>query len=258
MPGLLAGKVAVVTGASRGLGRAIALAYAVEGASVVLAARPSADLKATTQDADALSFAMAVATDVREEGDCVRLAQQVNQAFGRLDILVNNAGIFVPSMGGSSVLDVEPKGWDDVFATNVRGVYLVTRALLPTMRRGDGGSIINVSSGLAQRVVPGTGPYAASKSAVETLTRVLAEELREKRIRVNALHPGGIVDTAFIPASVPGEARKRMLRPPVICPAAVWLASGESADVTGQVVNAREWNEERGIRIGLPEDSPGT
>lgn len=259
MPGRLAGKVAVVTGASRGLGRAIALAYAVEGAGVVLAARPSPSLIETTQDVDALGVpCMAVATDVRDEADCVRLAQQVNEAFGRLDVLVNNAGVgmavTIRRRVESSVLDVEPAAWDAIFATNVRGVFLVTRALLPTMLRREGGSVINVTSGLAERIVPGTGPYAASKSAVNQLTRVLAQELRTRGVRVNALHPGGVVDTALVPSWVPEDARRRMLRPPVICPAAVWLASDESAGVTGQVIDARAWNEARGIRIGLPEE----
>jgi NAD(P)-dependent dehydrogenase (short-subunit alcohol dehydrogenase family) len=79
----------------------------------------------------------------------------------------------------------------------------------------------------------------------------LAEELPAKGVRVNALHPGGVVDTALVPAWVPADARARMLRPPVICPAAVWLASDESPDVTGQVIDARKWNEARGISIGL-------
>ncbi len=246
----LEGKVAVVTGAGRGLGRAIALAYARHGANLVLAARSEDELNTARADVEALgAAAIAVPTDVAREADVRHLIASAVERFGRLDVLVNNAGVGQGIAGHrvETLLDVDPTTWDIMMAVNVRGPYLSMRAALPTMLRQGRGAIVNISSAFAQQFNPGTEPYGASKAALNHLTFTVAAEFRERGIRANVLHPGGAVDTAiFTPHAPPLDPAA--LRPPeIIGAAAVWLASDDAADVTGQVIDCRAWNAANGL-----------
>ncbi|MCC6629282.1 MAG: SDR family oxidoreductase [Chloroflexi bacterium] len=185
--GDLAGKVAVVTGASSGIGRGIARGLARAGAAVVIAARRSGELAAVERElTGAGSEALAVLTDVTDEGQVARLFEQALARFGRVDILVNNAGAF----GGGPIDQLSLEGWQCVIATNLTGPFLCTRAVFPTMKRQGGGRIINIGSISAQRVRPGSAAYSASKHGIWGLTQVTALEGRAHGIACGCLHPG--------------------------------------------------------------------
>ncbi len=246
--GRLAGRVAIVTGSGRGIGRAIALAYAAEGASLVLVARSADELRAVESEARAIGArAITSVADVTVVADVERSVAAAIDAFGAVDILVNNAGVGQGLAGKpiTTLLDVDPAMWDAVFAVNCRGPFLFMRAVLPVMLARRSGSIINISSRLAYRAVPGSAPYGPSKAALTQLTVVAAAESASQGIRANVLHPGGPVDTGIFTAHYrPGDTTQ--IRPPdIIAPAAVWLASDEASSVTGQVIDCREWNASR-------------
>ena len=246
----LADKVAIVTGAGRGLGRAIALAYARAGASLVLTARGRSEIEQVRDEARALGpQAIAVAADISVEADVKRLVAETHAAFGTVDVLVNNAAVAqgIAGVPIRTILDVEPWVWDALMAVNCRGPFLCMRAVLPTMLAAGGGSIVNISTNYARRIVPGLVPYGTSKAALEHLTLTVAAEFADRGVRVNILHPGGAVDTSmFTPHFRPADDRR--LRPPdIIGPAAVWLASDAAAGVTGQIVDCREWNAARDL-----------
>jgi 3-oxoacyl-[acyl-carrier protein] reductase len=242
-------RVAIITGASRGLGRAMALAYAEEGASLVLSARSAAELDETRQAVEQVGpEALTVTTDVAVPADIDRMVQRALDRFGQIDVLINNAGIGRSEAGRpiGSILDVEPEFWDRMFAVNTRGPYVGMRAVLPSMLARGRGAIINISSGYAQRPDPGSLPYAPSKAALEQLTRVVSAEFGPRGININALHPGGPAATSIFSADRP-PSYPHLLRPPeIICPAAVWLGS-DDCDLQGQVINCREWNRAHGF-----------
>lgn len=183
-----AGQVAVVTGAGRGIGRALALRLAEAGARVVCAARTASEIAKT---ADTIvrrgGESLAVVTDVRLEADVDRLMQETISAFGRLDIAVLNAGF---SPAHVSVDDVSPDAWRDCMDTNLTGVFLGIRAAVPHLRAAGGGKIVVVGSGAWRRAPAGMSAYSASKAAVSTLVRVAARDLRVSNIAVNELQPG--------------------------------------------------------------------
>ncbi|MBU3870746.1 glucose 1-dehydrogenase [Streptomyces sp. 4503] len=183
------GKTAVVTGAGSGLGRAIALAFAAEGASVVAAGRTEATLAETVRLIEAAgSRAAAVPTDVTDSGQLRELVHQAVTRFGGLDIAVNNAGI----MGGQGPLgEVSEEDWEAVLRTNVTGVWLAMKHQIAHMKDHGGGAIVNVSSNLGAHLrVPGLGAYSTSKAAVATLTRAAALDHIHQGIRINAVSPG--------------------------------------------------------------------
>ncbi len=200
--GQLDGRVAIVTGASRGLGKDIALALAGAGAAVVAAARTEAEgqsrIPGTLQQTvdhilDAGGRAIAVRCDVTREDDIAATVHHTLDAFGRVDILVNNAGILVPG----SILELSPRHWELVFRVNVTGPFLFCRAVIPHLARTGGGHIINISSRGA--IGPGVGPYTevsrggtpygSAKAALERFSQGLAAEVFPDRISVNALSP---------------------------------------------------------------------
>jgi NADP-dependent 3-hydroxy acid dehydrogenase YdfG len=217
----LAGQVALVTGAGRGIGRAIALAFAAEGAAVALAARTRQDLAAVAAEVrERGGRALAVPTDVTQDAAVEKLVEEIVGDFGRLDILVTAAG--TASFG--PVAGAKPADWDAMLAVNLRAVMVCCRAVLPIMIRQRRGTILNVASVAAHRAIPGGAAYAATKAGVVAWSRVLAEELRAERVRVGVLSPGA-VDTPLWDAIPNGPDRARMLRPEDVARAAVLMAS---------------------------------
>lgn len=199
--GRLDDKVALVTGASRGIGRGIAEAFAREGASLILAARDAARL---AQLAESLSApALAVPSDVTDEQQVIALFQRGIERFGRLDILVNNAGVF----DGGPLEELSVETWEKVMAVNLRGPFLCTREAMRVMKRQQNGRIINIASISAQRVRPNSAPYSTSKHGLWGLTQCTALEGRAHGITCGCIHPGNTeVETL-------ADARRRSKEP---------------------------------------------
>jgi NADP-dependent 3-hydroxy acid dehydrogenase YdfG len=217
----LAGQVAIVTGAGRGIGRAIAERFAAEGASVVLASRTASDLERVAKDVERAGVrALVVPTDVTDDTAVDRLVTRAVDALGRVDILVTAAGVatFGP------VAEQTPGDWDAMLAVNLRAVMVSCRAVLRPMLAQRRGSIINVASVAASRPIPGAAAYTAVKAGVVGFSRVLAEELRTAGVRVGVLVPGA-VDTPLWDAIPGGPDRARMLRPDDVARAAVLMAT---------------------------------
>jgi 3-oxoacyl-[acyl-carrier protein] reductase len=243
--GKLADKVAVVTGASKGIGAAIAKALAAEGAAVVVnyaASRRDAEM-VVAEITGTGGKAVAVQGDVSKSRDVERLFADTINSFGRIDILVNNAGIyrFAP------IETVTEDDFHQHFNINVLGVVLATKEAIKHFRP-DGGSIINLSTAVTRNPPPGASVYVASKSAVEAITRVLAKELGPQKIRVNAISPGevetegtrsaGIVGSDFEKQLLQQTPLGRVGQPEDIAPVAVFLASDDARWVTGEILAA--------------------
>jgi 3-oxoacyl-[acyl-carrier protein] reductase len=237
----LDGKVAVVTGASKGIGAAIARQLAAEGASVVVnysSSKEGAD-RVVAEIAKKGGKALAVQANLAEPGDIRRLFAQVKEAFGKLDILVNNAGVyeFAP------LEDVTPALFYKMFDLNVLGLILASQEAVKLFGP-EGGSIINISSVAATSAPPATSVYSATKAAVDAVTRSLAQELGPRKIRVNSINPGmieteglhaaGITESDFRKQLEAQTPLGRIGQPQDIAPAAVYLASSDSSWVTGQ------------------------
>lgn len=183
----VAGRTALVTGAGNGLGRAITLALARRGARVVAVGRTRERLEEVAAEPSAEGRVRAAVADVADPAQVAALAEQL--ADEQVGILVNNAGVPGPV---AALVDVEPDEWDDVFATNVRGVYLMCRAFLPAMVQRGSGDVINVASVSGKRPLPRRTPYTASKMAVIGLTTTLAYEVGPAGVSVNSLSPGPV------------------------------------------------------------------
>ncbi|HVA95915.1 MAG TPA: SDR family NAD(P)-dependent oxidoreductase [Candidatus Dormibacteraeota bacterium] len=190
---LLKGKVAVITGGGRGIGRAIALKFSGEGSAVVVAARTKSEIEAVAKEIrDAGGSALAVAADVADEKQCEHLIHAATAQFGHIDILVNNAGDYGPV---KPVEEISPAEWDGVIAVHLRGAYLLTRLVLPGMYARASGAILNISSLSAKSAFAWGAPYAAAKAGMLGLTRVTAAEAARKGVRINAICPGPVTET---------------------------------------------------------------
>jgi 3-oxoacyl-[acyl-carrier protein] reductase len=237
----LEGKVAVVTGASKGIGAGIAKALAEEGASVVVNYSSSKQAAERVVADIALNGGKAIAVqgDMSKQEHIERLFSETRGAFGRLDILVNNAGVyeFAPLEGVTEEL------FHRQFNLNVLGLLLTTKEAVKPMGP-EGGSIINVGSGASSWLLPNSTVYAATKAGVDAITGVLAKELGPRRIRVNSINPGmietegvhaaGLVGTDFQKMVETQAPLGRMGQPDDIAPAAVYLASSDSKYMTGE------------------------
>ncbi|MBN8252549.1 3-ketoacyl-ACP reductase [Priestia flexa] len=185
----LQGKVAIITGAGKGIGRATALDLAKEGVNLGLLARTEADLQAVAQEVEALGVKVAYATaDVSSMEEVNKAVDYLYNQLGKADILINNAGI--GKFGG--FLELSPEEWKQIIDINLMGVYYVTRAVLPQMIEKNGGDIINISSTAGQKGAPVTSAYSASKFGLLGLTESLALEVRKHNIRVTALTPSTV------------------------------------------------------------------
>jgi NAD(P)-dependent dehydrogenase (short-subunit alcohol dehydrogenase family) len=240
----LEGQVAVVTGASRGIGRAIAVDFARAGADVVVSARSSESapsklpgtVEQTAREVEAEGRrALAVATDVTDEAQVQALTERTLAAFGRIDILVNNAGISYPAPFSQTPL----KRWDLVMNVNLRGPVMCTQAFLPRMLEQGSGRIINISSYLAEVMMPGMMSYSVSKIALEKLTQYLAAELQPENIAVNALRIELMIATEGWQFRNPDVDYSTWDKPDAASQATLWLATcGPS--YTGRVVTIAE------------------
>lgn len=246
----LEGRIALITGAGRGIGRAIALAYAKEGASLALAARNLDELKETARQVEELGVsALVIPTDVTQPDQVDQMAARAMERFSSIDILVNNAGIAGP-VGALQTNDVA--SWIDALQVNVIGTFLCCRAVLPVMIRQDRGKIINLSGAGGIFAWANMSAYCASKAAVVRLTEALALELADTNIQVNALGPGSIHtkmwdemrDAAEVAgAAVIFEAGKRVTSGggasiEQVADLAVLLASDDSGGLSGRLISS--------------------
>jgi 3-oxoacyl-[acyl-carrier protein] reductase len=238
----LANKIAVVTGASKGIGAAIARQFAAEGATVVVnyaTSRTDAD-KVVADIAAAGGRALAIGANVGVEADVRKLFQAVRERFGRVDLLVNNAGVY----SFSSLGEITPEGFRAIYETNVLGTLLASReaaALMPA-----GGAIVNIGSVISAMAPPSAAVYAGSKGAIDVITKSLAKELGPRGIRVNAIGPGltitegvhaaGIADSDFERQMVAITPLGRAGQPMDIALPAVFLASEDARFVTGETL----------------------
>jgi 3-oxoacyl-[acyl-carrier protein] reductase len=239
----LEGKVAVVTGASKGIGASIARHLAAEGAAVVVnyaTSKEGAD-RVVAEVVRKGGKAVAVQANIANQADIRRLFAEAKKAFGRLDILVNNAGIYEFAPLG----EVTPEHFHKMFDLNVLGLILASQEAAKLFGP-EGGSIINISSVVATATPPSTSVYSATKAAVDAVTRTLAKELGPRNIRVNSINPG-MVETEGVHAAglSEGDFRKqiesqtplgRIGQPQDIAPTAVFLASPDSAWITGETL----------------------
>ncbi len=241
----LTGKVAIITGASRGIGEAIARAFVDAGAKVVIAARKMDGLSsvAASLEAGGAGRAHAVAAHTGREEDCQALVAEAVKTFGKVDLLVNNAATN-PYFG--PMIDVDMGAWDKTFEVNVKGYFTMAREVARHLRGRDGaGAIVNVTSVAGLVASPFQGVYSMTKAAVISMTKTLAYELAASNIRVNAIAPG-FVDTKFASAVLKNDAlldevikrtpQRRYAKPEEIAGGAVYLASDAASYVTGHTL----------------------
>jgi NAD(P)-dependent dehydrogenase (short-subunit alcohol dehydrogenase family) len=238
MAGRLTGKVAIVTGAAKGIGRAIAERYGAEGATVVVSDIDTAGADAVAAHIEgAGGKAVAITTDVSRKDSVDALYDEVLQRFGAVDVVVNNAGLTATER---HFLEGDEAWWDKIHAVNLKGTFLSGLRAAQHMARHGGGAIINVSSGGATRAHRGNAAYDATKGGIEALTRAMAVDLAPYGIRVNALIPGSIDSRGMAPEvkKERGQAipMGRVGEPEEMSGAAVFLASDDAGYVTGQMI----------------------
>jgi len=236
--GRLAGRIALITGASRGIGAAVAKRFAAEGAHVVLIARTVGGLEEVDDAVKAVGgTATLVPMDLAAAGDGIdQLGGHLFQRFGRLDILVANAAI----LGALSPLGhIDPGHWDRVVATNLTANWRLIRSLDPLLRHAPSGRAIFVTSGVARRVVPYWGAYAVSKAALDMMVGIYASEVENSNLRVNLINPGA-TRTRMRAQAYPGEAPESLVPPEAHTEAFVRLAEA-SCTLHGQWIAGDEW-----------------
>ncbi len=222
-------RVAIVTGGSRGIGRAIAQALAREGARLAVTATTLEGARAAAEELRALGAgALPLAVDVSREDEVARMVEQTTETFGRIDILVNNAAVNLPNR---RIVDLSLQEWEWVLRVNLTGAFLCSRAVLPVMMKQRSGKIINISS-----IGGRHGAYRASKAGLINLTETLAAEAKEYGIDVNCICPGG-VETDMMREISQGNLPPRLMKPEEIAAVVTFLASDESSAITGTAID---------------------
>lgn len=240
-------KVVIVTGGGQGIGKEYALGFAREGAKVVIAEINLANAEQVAKEIESQGGkAIAVKTDVTSEADAQAVAAKTIAAFGRIDALVNNAAIYY-GLEMKPFEFVSEKEWDAMMAVNVKGLFIMSKAVMPRMKEQKSGSIINISSGTWLFGIPYLLHYVTSKAAVVGFTRALAREIGEHGIRVNAISPGFTLSEASktMKGTPPGMAEmiadqtslKRSQQPTDLVGGCVFLASDDANFITGQLLN---------------------
>ncbi len=244
----LVDKVALVTGGGRGIGEAIAEAFAREGAAVVVtAARERAEIEEVASKIGGT----ALLADVSREEEVRSAVDSVLVTYGRIDILVNNAARGMRFVNERFMTEpkpfweADPESWRMVIDTNVSGVFLMTRAVVPHMLAQGSGRIINITINQETMRRKGFSPYGPSKAALEAMSSIWAQELEGTGVTLNLLLPGGATNTGMIPDSLPESRRRELIDPAVMGPPAVYLASEEASGVNGQRIVAVEWMKSR-------------
>ncbi|RFU61769.1 SDR family NAD(P)-dependent oxidoreductase [Peribacillus glennii] len=258
MIGELTNQRIIVTGASNGLGFAMTKALLKQGATVALASRPGPKLSKAVQQLKEQGFdAVELGMDVRSEQSIEEAAAWVKREWGRIDVLVNNAGIGMKTVNPNFLTEpqpffrVPPEGFRDLMDTNVTGYFLTSRAFAPLMVQQGKGKIINISMNYETMKRKGFVPYGPSRAATESLSFIMAEDLKEYGVTVNMLLPGGATVTGMIPDEVREQLQGKvtLLEPGVMAEPVVYLASEESNGITGErivAVDFKKWLEERG------------
>jgi NAD(P)-dependent dehydrogenase (short-subunit alcohol dehydrogenase family) len=234
----LSGKTALVTGASKGIGKAIAIAFGEAGANVVATARTTSEIDDTVQQVEASGAqGVGVIADLGVESDIDRLANEAISKFGGVDILVNNAAIIHPRI---TVSDFDPNLWRDVLNVNLTGAFLITQKLLPGMIERKYGKVINISSIGGRSGAFGRSAYRVTKSGLISFTQSLAAEVYEHGIQVNAICPGGTDTEGYRDAfNTSGRAENpKLMDPAEIAEVALFLASDASSAVTGTAIDS--------------------
>ncbi|WP_077624080.1 SDR family oxidoreductase [Sediminibacillus massiliensis] len=242
--GKLKNKVAIITGGDSGIGAATAIAFAKEGADIVIVyyyEYENGDAYRTKRRVESLGRrCLLLVKDLREPSNCREVAAETIQCFGKIDILVNNHGVQFPQ---ESLLDISDQQWDDTFKTNIYAFFYLTKATLPYLEKGN--AIINTTSVVSYEGNKRLIDYSATKGAIVAFTRALSQNLAQKEIRVNGVAPGPIW-TPLIPASFPPDLVasfgkdvpfKRAGQPYELAPAYVYLASSDSSYVSGQIIH---------------------
>jgi NAD(P)-dependent dehydrogenase (short-subunit alcohol dehydrogenase family) len=232
----LDGRVALVTGGGKGIGRHYCAALAAEGARVMIAdIVDAADLVQEIAARHGKEAAASTIADVSDESAVERMVAATLERFGRIDILVNNAAVFA-TLQEQPIGEIDPALWDRVMAVNVRGPFLVCRHVVPVMAAQGYGKIINVGSGSVMRGMPHMVHYVTSKGAVTAFTRALSREVGGKGIRVNTLAPGFTLSDTLLAGNPDRRALKRDQHPEDLLGALVFLASADSDFITGQTL----------------------
>jgi gluconate 5-dehydrogenase len=243
----LQGKKALITGASSGLGFAMAKALAQAGASVAITARKSDKLdKALAQLKEQQLDAYALEMDVRDEHSIEKAVQWVRQKWGKLDLLVNNAGIGMRTVNPNFLTSPEPfykvsaEGFRNLIDTNLTGYFLAAKAFMPLFMEQGKGKIVNISMNHDTMKRKGFVPYGPSRAGAESLSLIMAEDLKEYHVDVNMLLPGGATETGLIPEEAKEEIKSRfqLLDPDVMATPIIFLASDESSGITGERITA--------------------
>jgi NAD(P)-dependent dehydrogenase (short-subunit alcohol dehydrogenase family) len=244
----VAGRVAIVTGGGRGMGRAMALGLARAGAQVAItAARSPEEIEAVAREGGTDRI-LPLLGDVGREVDCARVVADIEARFGPVSILVNNAGRGMRYVSErfmsepTRFWETAPETWRMVIDTNVNGPFFMSRAVAPGMIARGWGRIVNVTMNYETMRRKGFSPYGPSKAALESETVIWAQDLQGTGVTVNALLPGGATRTGMVPESVSEEVRHRLLPPEVMVPPLLWLASEDSDGLTGQRFNAARWD----------------
>ena len=235
-------KVVMITGASKGLGRALTLAFAKEGARLAICSRTSNELLKVKEEAEALGAeVLAITADISLTRDVERFVAMTEEAFGQIDVLINNASILGPSPI-PLLLDYPEEDFAEVLRVNSISPFLVARRVIPGMLQYNQGSIINVTSEAGNVGYAGWGAYGISKFAVEGLTETWADELSETNLRVNMVDPGEM-DTDMHSLAVP-DCDYSLAKPEDVVNVFLYLASDNSAGITGQRFEAQEFSGE--------------